>query len=93
MTKLPDIMPISDLRKDTAAAMKRIKAAKRPLIITQRGRAAAVIISVAAYERSERERELLRQLAQGEREMAAGKGYDLESILAEAETFLAAESD
>lgn len=93
MATLPDVMPVSDLRKDAAAAIKRIKYAKRPLLITQRGRAAAVIISVEAYERSERERALLRQLARGEREIAAGKGYDLESVLAEAETFIAAEGD
>ncbi len=93
MAILPDVMPVSDLRKDAAAAIKRIKTAKRPLLITQRGRAAAVIISVAAYEQSEREREILRRLARGEREIAAGKGYDLESVLAEAEKFIAAESD
>ena len=93
MATLPDVMPVSDLRKDAAAAIKRIKSAKRPLLITQRGRAAAVIISIEAYERSERERALLRQLARGEREIAAGKGYDLESVLAEAEKFIAAEGD
>lgn len=93
MAALPDVMPVSDLRKDAATAIKRIKSAKRPLLITQRGRAAAVIISVEAYERSERERALLRQLARGEREIAAGKGYDLESVLAEAETFIAADGD
>ncbi len=91
MTKIPQIIPVTDLRQDAAAVLKRLKSGKRPLVITQRGRATAVIISVEAYERSERERELLRLLARGEREMAKGKGYSLESVLAEADALIARE--
>jgi hypothetical protein len=40
-------------------------------------------------EFSEHDKELLRLLIRGEEEIAAGKGYDLESVLAEADAFLA----
>jgi len=56
--------------------------------VTERGKAAAVLISVDAYERAENERELLRLLARGEKEIAAGKGYDLDAVLAEARAVL-----
>jgi PHD/YefM family antitoxin component YafN of YafNO toxin-antitoxin module len=59
------------------------------VVITQRGRAAAVLLSMEAYERSERERQLLHLLARGEQEIAAGKGFDLDEILAEADALLA----
>jgi len=92
MGKLIDIIPVSDLRQDAAKVLKRVRDSREPLVITQRGRAAAVMLSVEAYERSERDKELLRLLAKGEREIEAGEGYDLDSILADADALLAEES-
>ena len=89
MAKMPDILPITDLRQDAAAALKRVRASKQPVVITQRGRAAAVMLSVEAYEQAEHERQILRLLARGEREIKAGKGYALEDVLAEADRLLA----
>jgi len=91
MGKLLNIIPISDLRQDAAKVLKRIRDSKEPIVITQRGRAAAVMLSVETYERSERDRELLRLLAKGEKEIDAGEGHDLDSVLAEADALLAAE--
>lgn len=86
--KIPEMVPVSDLRQDAAAVLKRVRSSRQPLIVTQRGRAAAVILSPEAYQRSEEEREILRLLVQGEREIGAGKGYDLEKVLAEADALL-----
>jgi prevent-host-death family protein len=91
MGKLPNIVPISDLRQDAAKVLKRVRSSREPLIITQRGRAAAVMLSVESFERSERDKELLHLLARGEREIAAGEGYDLETVLAEADELLSEE--
>ena len=88
MGKVPNIIPITDLRQDAASVLRRVKEAKEPVLITQRGRAAAVMLSTEAYERGERDRELLRLLARGEKEIAAGKGYDLDAVLAEADAVL-----
>lgn len=87
--KAPDIIPVTDLRQDAAAALKRVRTSKQPLVITQRGRAAAVMLSVEAYERGERERQILRLLARGECEIATAKGHDLEDVLADASRLLA----
>lgn len=88
MAKVPEIIPISDLRQDAAAVLKRVRNSHEPLIVTQRGRAAAVMLSVKSYEQVDYERQLLRQLIRGEREIAAGDGYDIESVLAEADSLL-----
>ncbi len=88
MGKVPEMLPVTDLRRDAAAVLKRLRASKQPLVITQRGRAAAVMLSIEAYERGEHERHLLKLLARGEREIAAGKGYDLRTVLAEANILL-----
>ena len=91
MGKLLDIIPVSDLRRDAAKILKQLKNLKEPLIITQRGRAAAVMLSIETFERSEHDKELLRLLAKGEREIETGEGYDLETVLAEADSILTAE--
>ena len=89
MSKVPSIVPISDLRDDAANILGRMKKNHEPVVITQRGRAAAVMVSVEEYERSTHEREILRLLAQGDREIAAGKGYELEDVFKEADRILA----
>ncbi|WP_373499281.1 type II toxin-antitoxin system Phd/YefM family antitoxin [Desulfococcus sp.] len=91
MGKLLNIIPVSDLRQDAAKILKQLRNNKEPLIITQRGRASAVIISVEAYEKSEHEKEILRLLAKGDREIELGEGYDLDTVLAEADSLLARE--
>jgi prevent-host-death family protein len=89
MAKIPKIVPVTDLRQDAASLLDNIQKADEPWIITQRGRATAVLLSVEAYERSQRENELLRFLAVGEKEIALGKGHSLVSVLEEADKLLA----
>jgi len=86
--KIPEIVPVTDLRQDAAAVLKRLRAAAGPLVVTQRGRAVAVLQTVDAYERSQQERDALRLLAAGEKEVAAGKGHSLTSVLKEADAVL-----
>jgi len=88
MAKVPAIIPITDFRQGAAAALDRVRRFGEPVVITQRGRAAAVMLSMEAYEQGERERQILRILAAGEREIAKGKGRDLAAVLAEADQLL-----
>jgi len=91
MNALPIIIPISDLRQDAAGIIKRAAASNEPVVITQRGRASAVLLSAEAYESTQHEIEILRILAQGDAEIAAGLGRDAEDVMAEARALLAAE--
>jgi prevent-host-death family protein len=88
MGKTPAIVPVSDLRQNAARVLKNAKNSNQPLFITQRGRATAVLMSLDAYERSEAEREILRLLARGEKEIAAGMGHSLDEVLVEADSLL-----
>lgn len=89
MPEVPEIVPVTDLRKDAAAVVRRVQASDQPVVITQRGRAAAILLSLDAYARGEHERELLRLLVRGEQEIAAGAGHELDEVLAEADALLA----
>jgi prevent-host-death family protein len=88
MGRVPNIIPVTDLRQDAASVLRRVRDSKEPFFITQRGRAAAVMVSAEVYERAEHDRELLRLLARGEKEIAAGKGVGLDAVLAEADALL-----
>jgi prevent-host-death family protein len=89
MAKVPAIIPVTELRQDAAAALKRARQSRQPVVITQRGRAAAVLVSIEAFEHAEHERRILHLLARGEREIAAGLGFDLDAVLADADEVLA----
>ena len=91
MANLPNIIPITALRQDAATVLKQVSKSDGPFVITQRGRAAAVLLSVEAYQRAESERQMLRLLAQGEKEIAEGHGSDLDTVLAEADALLEAD--
>jgi prevent-host-death family protein len=88
MAKIPTMIPVSDLRQDAAAILKAVNQSKKPLVITQRGRATAVLMSLDAYERSEAEREILLLLARGEKEIAEEAGHSLDQVLAEVDLLL-----
>ena len=88
MTKLPSVVPITDLRQDAASVLKRVRASGEPLVITQRGRASAVLLSLEAYEAGEERRGLLEALARGERDLQAGRLVPLEDVLARADRIL-----
>jgi len=88
MAKTPKIIPISDLRQNASDVVKQVASSREPVFITQRGRAAAVVVSMESYERSQHEREILRLLALGEKEIQAGTGYSLDEVLKEADRLL-----
>jgi len=88
MARIPNIVPITDLRQDATTIVKRVAKSREPLVITQRGRAAVVMVSVEDYEHSQHELEILRLLARGQKEIETGKGYDLDVVLAEADVLL-----
>ena len=88
MAKQDSVIEVSKLKDDPSATLKRIRRSNRPIVVTERGKAAAVLLSVTAYEKGKKERDILRLLALGETEIAKGKGYDLDAVFAEADKIL-----
>jgi len=89
MSAIPKIIPISELRQDTAGVIKKTTATQEPVFITQRGRATAVLVSAQSYERTQYELGLLRAIAQGEAEAAAGKGVGMDEVFDRIDSWLA----
>lgn len=88
MSAMPNIVPISELRQDASSIIRHASATGDPVFITQHGRASAVLVSAGTYVRTQRELEILRILAQGEADIQAGVGYDIDVVMAEADALL-----
>ena len=84
MADVPEMIPVTDLRQGAADVLARLRKKKKPVVITQRGRAAAVLVSIEAYEETERQNEILRRIAKGDHQVKKGKGFDLDDVMAEA---------
>ncbi len=60
-----DVTPVTDFRTHAADLLERVKKTKRPLILTQRGRSAAILEDVAEYEHRLERLELLEAIVRG----------------------------
>lgn len=88
MNRVPEIVPVTDLRQDAAAVLERLKGSLEPMVITQRGRAAAILLSPESYEKAQQERAMLQMLARGERDLTENEGHTLDSVLRDADELL-----
>ncbi len=69
-----DIRSLSDFRANTASYVQKVKSDRRPLVLTQNGRSAAVLVDVEEYQRLLDKVELLEELAQAKNELDRGEG-------------------
>src|SRR5262245_9055818 len=53
--RIPEIRPISDLARDAKALVEGARELQEPIVITQRGRDAAVLVPIELYRKMERE--------------------------------------
>lgn len=70
------IEPITVLKTKSAELVRRTRRSGEPIIITQNGRAAAVLQDVETFERQRRALLLLRFLAEGQRQLNQRRGID-----------------
>jgi prevent-host-death family protein len=65
---------MSEFRAHTAACIQQVQNSKRPVVITQHGKSAAVLIDVSEFEAMSQRLEVLEDIALGESMIDAGKG-------------------
>ncbi len=69
-----DIKPVSEFRANAAELIEQVRSSGRPLVLTQRGHSAAVVLDVANYAQLVEELELLRDVRTAMQQLEAGKG-------------------
>ena len=79
------IIPISDLQSKAKRYVDQVRKTDEPIVVTQRGKAAAVLVSYESYEGFLAARDEMsfpdwpKRLDRAQREAAAGKGTSLEA--------------
>lgn len=69
-----DTKPLSEFQANATALVDKVRETKRPLVLTQEGHGAAVVVDVTKYERLLEEVEILRDVKIAERQLAEGQG-------------------
>ena len=75
-----DVQPVSEFRANAAKFVQRVRETRRPLVLTQHGKSAAVLLGVEEYEEMLDTIELLRKVQTGEAELNAGLGIPHEDV-------------
>ena len=69
-----DIVPLSEFRANMAATLGQLRDTGRPVVLTEHGRSAAVLLGISEYEALLDEVDLLRDIRTAEEQLAAGGG-------------------
>ncbi|MEY4021345.1 MAG: hypothetical protein RI960_357 [Pseudomonadota bacterium] len=76
------VRPISYLKANAAEVLTTLTENREPLVITQNGEAKAVLQDVISYEATQESLALLKLLALGNQEVAAGKVKPVSEVVA-----------
>jgi prevent-host-death family protein len=68
-----DIKPVSEFRANAAELIEQVRNTRRPLVLTQRGHSAAVVLDVTDYAELIEELELLRDIGTAMKQVEAGE--------------------
>ena len=77
-----DVLPVTEFRANTSGMLGRLHATKRPVVLTQHGRSAAVVMDVSVYEGMLDEIAILRDIRIAEEQIARGEGIPHEEVVA-----------
>jgi antitoxin YefM len=69
-----EIRPVSEFGANAAELIDHVRSSRRPLVLTHRGRSAAVVLDVSEYEQMLDTIDLLRDVRTALNELEAGKG-------------------
>lgn len=68
------IEPVTVLKTKSAQLIQQARNTRQPIIITQNGKASAVLQDIESYEEQRKTLHLLKLMAQGDLEMSRGEG-------------------
>lgn len=79
---LPALKPVTDIKRHATEIIDQLREDRIPVLITERGREAAVLLDVGTYRGMLKRLEVLEALAEGERAFAEGRVSAHEDVMA-----------
>ena len=86
MTRLKpstDIQPLSAFRANAAGFLKEVRDSRRPLVLTQHGKSAAVVLDVRQYDTLMEELEVIREIKEARAQLGRGEGIPHDQAMTE----------
>jgi prevent-host-death family protein len=75
-----DVVPIGEFKNQAASWLQRVRSSGHPVVITQNGKTAGILLSPAEYERMQYEQALAASIDRGLSELDAGQGIDTDEL-------------
>jgi prevent-host-death family protein len=75
-----DVVPIGEFKNQAASWLQRVRSSGHPVVITQNGKTAGILLSPAEYERMQYEEALAASMDRGLSELDAGQGIDTDEL-------------
>lgn len=88
-TLTEDLVPVNELRANLATVLKRVDETGRPVVVTQRGKAAAVLIHPNELDELDEQKELVRKVLRGLGESERGELVDEDDVWDDIEALIA----
>ena len=85
-----DIVPVSEFKAQASEWLRRIAGSGHPLVITQNGKPAGVLLSPAAFDELSERQQFLAAVQEGMADEQAGRSYTNDEVFAAAERRIAA---
>jgi len=79
----PRLTPLTEVRRHTAEIFEQVRSTKLPMMVTEHGREAGVIMDPEAFHLLNARLALLEEIAMGETEIAQGLGVDWQDVKAD----------
>lgn len=74
--------PLTEVRRHTSEVFEEVRTTKLPVVVTEHGRSAGVIMDPEMFDLLSERLKVLEEIALGEMEVAAGKVVDWEQVKA-----------
>jgi prevent-host-death family protein len=88
-----DILPLGEFKAQLSEKLRELKGRSRPLVVTQNGRPAAVVMSPEAFDRLTEQRRFLEAVNEGLEDLAKGRTLSHEEVLSRLEARYGAAED
>lgn len=75
-----DVVPIGEFKNQAASWLKRARTSGHPVVITQNGKTAGILLSPAEYEKIQYDQALAASIDLGLAELDAGEGIDTDEL-------------
>ncbi len=88
-----DVVTVSDFKAKASDWLRRIAGSGHPLVITQNGKPAGVLLSPAAFDELSERQQFLAAVQEGMADEQAGRGHTTDEVFAAAERRIATTED